>query len=47
MEEKLQILQSAADVGKEQMVEAFRKTVPTYHAPVWEEPRIGEWKFGK
>ncbi len=47
MEEKLQILQSAADMGKEQMVEAFAKTVPTYHAPVWEEPKIKEWKIGK
>ena len=38
--DKLNILNAAVAEGREAVFEAFRQTVPTYHAPDWEAPAL-------
>lgn len=40
IEEKLAILTKALDGSREDVFAAFCQTVPTYHAPGWEEPTL-------
>ena len=40
VEEKLDILNRSVQGSREDVFMAFRQTVPTYHAPNWEEPSI-------
>ena len=40
IEAKLGLLNSVLDGSREKVFEAFRQTVPTYHAPNWEDPAL-------